>query len=150
MKFDFAVEVFFKPGVTHNVGRTATQAVKDIFPSFQGTVFSSKQYLLSGINSSGEAHKLVSTLLANDLIEAWSVKNWVEFKQSEGFSANPPLAGSNRRGNKPAREQRPARENKRTKAPRAFALRNAGAQEKVFPKNLFAKKKEIRLERKHY
>ncbi|MFH1056545.1 MAG: phosphoribosylformylglycinamidine synthase subunit PurL [Candidatus Micrarchaeota archaeon] len=93
-KFDFAVEVFFKPGVTDNVGRTASQAIKDVFPAFQGTAFYSRQYLFSGVSTAKDAENIVSTLVANDLIEGWSVKSYQEFKQTEGFPPNPPVAES--------------------------------------------------------
>ncbi|MEM4254838.1 MAG: phosphoribosylformylglycinamidine synthase subunit PurL [Candidatus Norongarragalinales archaeon] len=92
-KFDFAVEVGFKPGVSDNVGRTTAQAIKDAMPSFNGTAFTSRQYLFSGVTKQ-EAEKIISTLAANDLLEQWQVKGRSEFKETEGFPANPPLVVS--------------------------------------------------------
>ena len=92
-KFDFAIEVSFKPGVTDNAGRTTAQAVKDAMPSFNGTAFASRQYLLSGV-SQQEAEKIISTLVASDLLERWEIKGRAEFKQGDGFAANPPVAGT--------------------------------------------------------
>ena len=91
--FDFAIEVSFKPGVTDNVGRTTAQAIKDAMPSFNGTAFASRQYLLSGV-SKQEAEKIIATLVASDLLEKWETKSKGEFKQNEGFPANPPIAGT--------------------------------------------------------
>ena len=91
--FDVAIEVSFKAGVTDNVGKTTVQAIKDAMPSFNGTAFTARQYLLSGV-SKHEAEKIISTIAANDLLEKWESKDKSEFKQSEGFAANPPVAGS--------------------------------------------------------
>ncbi|MBI3587761.1 phosphoribosylformylglycinamidine synthase subunit PurL [Candidatus Micrarchaeota archaeon] len=81
--FDFAIEVGFRPGVTDNVGKTATAAVRDALgPDFAGTVYFSKQYLLSGVHSQQGAEGIAKGLLANPLIERWTVKSPSEWGEA--------------------------------------------------------------------
>src|SRR3989344_320319 len=91
--FDFAIEVSFTPGVTDHVGPPTARAVTAAVPSVNGTAFAPRQYLLSGV-SKQEAEKIIATLVASDLLEKWETKSKGEFKQSEGFPANPPIAGT--------------------------------------------------------
>jgi phosphoribosylformylglycinamidine synthase len=70
-KFDWMVEVCYKPGVTDNVGKTATMALAEVLKREIGDdegVSTSTQYLLSGV-SRKEAQKIATGLLANSMIE---------------------------------------------------------------------------------
>ncbi|MCD6498401.1 MAG: phosphoribosylformylglycinamidine synthase [Deltaproteobacteria bacterium] len=67
--FDWLVEVGYRPGVTDNTGRTATEAL-DLLLGHEGPkVYSARQYLLSGTLTETDAQRLASELLANDLIQ---------------------------------------------------------------------------------
>jgi phosphoribosylformylglycinamidine synthase II len=78
--FDWLIEVGFKPGVTDNVGRTATDAVKLLLERNGGIrVFTSRQYLLTGSLERADADRIASGLLANDLIQRFEIidgKDW--------------------------------------------------------------------------
>ncbi|MFX0091166.1 MAG: phosphoribosylformylglycinamidine synthase subunit PurS [Candidatus Hodarchaeota archaeon] len=72
-KFDWLIEVSFKPGLTDNVGNTATKAIRQItqkkFPESE-KVYSSKHYLLKAPKITKEKTKYIAeNLLANELIE---------------------------------------------------------------------------------
>jgi phosphoribosylformylglycinamidine synthase len=71
-KFDFAVEVGFRPGVTDNVGRTAREAVAYLtgrpFAAGDG-VYYSVQYLIKGNVSVADVEKIATGLLCNTLIQ---------------------------------------------------------------------------------
>jgi len=75
--FDWLVEVGFRPGVTDNVGKTAREAITlligDAVGSRKISVYTSRQYLLSGSITQADAEIIASGLLANDLIERHQV-----------------------------------------------------------------------------
>lgn len=83
-KFDWLVEVGYKPGVTDNVGITATRALSEVLKrelrNGEG-VFTSTQYLLSGV-SREEAQKIATGLLANPIVEDIRVMSPEEIKQA--------------------------------------------------------------------
>jgi phosphoribosylformylglycinamidine synthase II len=72
-RFDWLVEVGFKPGVTDNVGRTAASLVEDLLDRKLGDgerVESSVQYFLRGRRLTREqAGRVAGELLANSLIQ---------------------------------------------------------------------------------
>ncbi len=76
-KFDWLVEVGFKPGVTDNVGRTACVVVADVLGrplAAHEDVYTSAQYFLSGENLSREnVWHVAKDLLANTLIHTVAV-----------------------------------------------------------------------------
>jgi len=94
-KFSWIIEVGFKPGVTDNVGKTSREAIIDIFGSNfdEGTVFTSRQYVLNGKLSRKQAESIARDFLANDLIEQWRVADYKEFKKHRGISLPLPIAG---------------------------------------------------------
>ncbi|MCX7816256.1 MAG: AIR synthase-related protein [Syntrophales bacterium] len=75
-KFDWLIEVGFRPGVTDNVGKTAREALGlllDLPSDHPFNVYTSRQYLLSGPLSRKDAEQVASDLLANDLIERYEI-----------------------------------------------------------------------------
>jgi phosphoribosylformylglycinamidine synthase len=69
--FDWIIEVGFKPGVTDNVGRTATEAARLLLGSKwpeDGAVYTSRQYLINGELQKSEIEKIATGLLGNPLI----------------------------------------------------------------------------------
>jgi len=75
-RFDWLIEVGFRPGVTDNVGRTATEAVQLLLEGAQNgglKVYTSRQYLLTGKLDHRQAEDIASGLLANELIQRFEI-----------------------------------------------------------------------------
>ncbi len=74
--FDQAIEVGFRPGVTDNVGRTSREAVERTlgikFGPEEG-VYTRKLFLIRGEISSEQTARIARDLLANDLIQTWTI-----------------------------------------------------------------------------
>ncbi len=85
--FDWLIETGFLPGVTDNVGRTATETLIDLTGVSRGEmhVFSSRQYRLSGEISRKHADFIASSLLANTLIQHVMVISRDKFDFSVGM-----------------------------------------------------------------
>lgn len=80
--WDLLIEVGYRPGVTDNEGRTAGQAGREMLnnlhtciPAHLHTlnVYTSRQYLISGGLTQGDAAQIARELLANELIERFSI-----------------------------------------------------------------------------
>ena len=88
--FDFLIEVGFRPGVTDNVGRTAKEAVQYLagrtFAVGEG-IYTSVQYLLTGRIDAEAAERIASGLLANGLIQRWTVVPAARFDRAGGLPA---------------------------------------------------------------
>ncbi|MFN3528014.1 MAG: AIR synthase related protein, partial [Candidatus Altarchaeaceae archaeon] len=72
--FDYIVWIYFKPGVTDNVGRTSKIAIQDYLKNrikFDFDVYYSNQYFIKGINYD-EALK-ISKYLSNELIQNFKI-----------------------------------------------------------------------------
>jgi Phosphoribosylformylglycinamidine (FGAM) synthase, synthetase domain len=90
-RFDFVVEVGFRPGVTDNEGRTAQEAValvlgcsKDAAPR----VHTATQVRLAGAGlGQADAERIAQELLANALIHRVSVLDQERFEARGGFEA---------------------------------------------------------------
>ena len=82
-EFDWLIEVGYRPGVTDNVGRTASQAIRDI-TGREVDAYTSKQYLLRGDLTPYQVQRIAHELLANDLIERVIVKPYNEWNPVEG------------------------------------------------------------------
>ncbi|MDE1825383.1 MAG: phosphoribosylformylglycinamidine synthase [Candidatus Micrarchaeota archaeon] len=81
-KFDYLIEVGYKPGVTDPAGTDATIAVREILKKplrQEERVYTSTQYLISGI-SKEEAGKVANELLANERIESIMIASRDEVK----------------------------------------------------------------------
>jgi phosphoribosylformylglycinamidine synthase II len=98
--FDWAVEVGFRPGVTDNVGRTAREAIALALdrPFRRGeAVYTSRQYLLTGKLDRARVDRIASELLANELIQRWTILDAGGYRSAGGFEAEvPKVAGTGR------------------------------------------------------
>ena len=80
--FDWIVEVGFRPGVTDNVGRTAREAIELVLGiglKQEQKVYTSKQCLINGELSFKDVEKIADGLLANELIQRFtivSIRDW--------------------------------------------------------------------------
>ncbi|MBI2440567.1 MAG: phosphoribosylformylglycinamidine synthase [Lentisphaerae bacterium] len=82
-KFDWLIEIGFKPGVTDNVGRTARVALADILArplAEEEAVYTAQQYFVRGGGlTRAQAEHLANNLLANPLIQTvliFSPEEW--------------------------------------------------------------------------
>jgi phosphoribosylformylglycinamidine synthase subunit PurSL len=82
--FDWAIDVGYRPGVTDNAGRTASQAVEEMLGR-PVDVYTSKQYLLRGRLTPDQVDRIGHGMLANSLIETVSIKSSGEWDSSTGF-----------------------------------------------------------------
>lgn len=91
-KFDWLVEVGFKPGVTDNVGHTARAVVQDVLDrglAHDEAVYMSTQYFFRGV-SREDAHRIAVELIANTLIETvrvFSPEEWAALPVDETVPA---------------------------------------------------------------
>ncbi|MCA9418288.1 MAG: phosphoribosylformylglycinamidine synthase, partial [Candidatus Omnitrophica bacterium] len=87
--WDYWIEVGFRPGVTDNVGGTASEGIADLLnlPSTsQRTVFVATGYAIQDDRlSKDQVEKIAHGMLANDLIEEASVYSKDQFPGDEGF-----------------------------------------------------------------
>jgi len=91
--FDYLVEVGFLPGVTDNVGRTATEGVNLIFPNrikADERVHSSVQYLISGNITPDDVNRIATGLLANSLIQRFVILDKKTFDSQGGVEISVP------------------------------------------------------------
>ncbi len=85
--FDFAVEVGFLPGVTDNVGKSATEGLQDTLGrvlSDGERAYKSTLYTVRGGASHETCDQIARDLLANGLIERWAVLSESEFAAAKG------------------------------------------------------------------
>jgi phosphoribosylformylglycinamidine synthase subunit PurSL len=81
-RFDWLIEVGFRPGVTDNVGKTAKEAIELLLGISSDRlygVYTSRQYVIDGPISRDDADNIASNLLANELIERYEIiegKSW--------------------------------------------------------------------------
>jgi phosphoribosylformylglycinamidine synthase len=84
----WVLEVGYRPGVTDNVGRTASEGLQLCLGQAAGPnvkVHHSKQYLLHGNVSRDEVEQIAGEYLANELIQQWRVADGEEFKGFEPY-----------------------------------------------------------------
>ena len=87
--FDFLIEVGFRPGVTDNVGRTAAEAIGYLLgrPLAAGEgVYTSVQYLISGLGSATDAERIATGLLCNTLIQRYQILDAAGFSAQGGVA----------------------------------------------------------------
>ena len=89
--FDWLIEVGFRAGVTDNVGKTASEAIELLLgnrlASRKISVYTSRQYLITGKIKKVDAEKIAAGLLANDLIEHYSIVAVGDFDFVRGMPA---------------------------------------------------------------
>ena len=93
ISFDWCIEVGFRPGVTDNEGRTAAAALELLLGRKLAkgeAVYTSTQYLLGGKLGREEAETIAARLLANELIERFTVLSREEFTAQGGVAAHAP------------------------------------------------------------
>lgn len=96
--FNWMVEIGFLPGVTDNVGRTATEAAaitlrRDLAKDF--SVHTATQYFIDGSVNRNHVERIARSLLANELIESvrvYSQEEWMAV-HTEDFGAPVVQAG---------------------------------------------------------
>ncbi|MEW6428531.1 MAG: AIR synthase-related protein, partial [Thermodesulfobacteriota bacterium] len=100
LAFDWLIEVGFRPGVTDNEGHTAAQAIEYMIGRKFGrdeAVYTSTQFLLSGAIERRQAEDIARKLLANELIQRFTVMSRDEFAAASGIKPfAPKVVGENR------------------------------------------------------
>jgi len=85
-KFDWLIEIGYKPGVTDNVGRTARVALQDIIGRAlpeSAQVYTAAQYFIRAKGMArADAQKLAANLLANQLIQTIALYSAAEWKKA--------------------------------------------------------------------
>jgi phosphoribosylformylglycinamidine synthase subunit PurSL len=92
-EFDWLVEVGFRPGVTDNAGRTAREAAAvrtGQSLQLEEGVYTSTQFLLKGDLTPDQAESVARDLLANELIQRWTIVPATEFDRENGIEAYVP------------------------------------------------------------
>ena len=82
--FDWALEIGFLPGVTDNVGHTASEFLKLAGAENDNQCFSSRLYLISGNISKPDIESL-SHQISNTLIQRISIKDAQQFANDQGM-----------------------------------------------------------------
>ncbi len=86
--FDWLIEVGFRPGVTDNEGRTAAQALELMLGrklSRGEAVYTSIQYLISGPITKEQSETIAKKLLANELIQRFTIMAHDDFVKAGGL-----------------------------------------------------------------
>ncbi|MHB8909471.1 MAG: AIR synthase-related protein, partial [Syntrophales bacterium] len=90
--FDWLIEVGFRPGVTDNVGKTAAEAIALLIGKTL-RVTTSRQYAIGAVRGGctldpltrGDAERIASELLANDLIQRFDIIDGRTWDQAKGI-----------------------------------------------------------------
>jgi len=91
------VQVGMLPGVTDNVGRTASRALDDMLGRpLDGDVYASTLYLLEGDLDYGEVDRLVRDFMANPLVHQWRITSVDDWRDGPQAFLPPPVAGADR------------------------------------------------------
>ena len=91
------IQVGMLPGVTDNVGRTATRALEDMLGNpVGGDVYASSLYLLEGDLDYGEVDRLVRDFMANPLVHQWRITSTDDWQDGPQAFLPPPVAGADR------------------------------------------------------
>jgi phosphoribosylformylglycinamidine synthase II len=88
-RFDWLIEVGFRPGVTDNVGKTAKEAVELLLGISSDRlcgVYTSRQYVIDGPISRHDAESIASNLLANELIERYEIVDGKSWDRRKGMA----------------------------------------------------------------
>lgn len=82
--FDWAIEVGFRPGVTDNEGKTASETLKRVFQK-EIRVYTSEQFLIEGKLKKEDIEHIAKDLLANELIQRFTYKSSSDWQREPGF-----------------------------------------------------------------
>lgn len=95
-QFDWIVETGFLPGVTDNEGRTALWGLKTFLGGIgeNDMIFSGRKYLITGKIDKSTAEKAASKLLANGLIQRFTVVSFQEWAGGKKIGNNVPRVKS--------------------------------------------------------
>lgn len=96
--FDWALEIGFLPGVTDNIGHTASELLELAGAENDNEVYSSRLYLIKGELEKSEVESL-SHDLSNSLIQRASIKSKAEFDADGGMDTVIPKVTLNTAGN---------------------------------------------------
>ncbi len=92
-RFDWLIEVGFRPGVTDNVGKTAREAIGLLLGKDTAAVpavYTSRQYLIRGEIGRAEAGTIATSLLANELIERYELIDGRTWDKTKGITPSVP------------------------------------------------------------
>jgi phosphoribosylformylglycinamidine synthase subunit PurSL len=92
-RFDWMIEVGYRPGVTDNVGKTAREALALLFgksPKVFFPVHTSRQYAIYGQLRREEVEKIATDLLANELIERFVIVDGRDWNPDQDVPAYVP------------------------------------------------------------
>lgn len=92
-KFDWMIEVGFRPGVTDNVGKTAREAIELLLGKVSDRlsgVHTSRQYIIEGPIRREDAERIAASLLANGLIERHAIVDGKSWNRRKGMPAYVP------------------------------------------------------------
>jgi DNA primase len=84
--FDWALEIGFLPGVTDNIGHTASELLSLIGASNDNACYSSRLYLIKGNLKESDVQALAAEL-SNKLIQRATIKDAKAFKKDGGMGA---------------------------------------------------------------
>ena len=94
IEFDWTIWVGYRPGVRDNPGSTAVEAVEDILGITFGpndAIYTSKRYCLKSPGLTVEdADKIAGELLANDIIQQWTIIPVARWNPDQGVGINIP------------------------------------------------------------
>ena len=94
---DWIVQVSFLPGTTDNVGRTAAEALEDIYQQpLDGGVYHSQLYLLQGDLTQRDVERVVRDVLANPLMHQWRITAAADWRDGKNAFLPAPIAGVNK------------------------------------------------------
>jgi phosphoribosylformylglycinamidine synthase len=88
------VQLGLLPGLTDNVGRTAVEALEDVYGRpWHGAVYTSHLYLLRGALQRQDVERVVTDILANPLIHQWRITAAADWHDGTAAFLPPPVAG---------------------------------------------------------
>jgi phosphoribosylformylglycinamidine synthase II len=94
---DWIVQVSFLPGTTDNIGRTAAEALEDIYQRpLDGAVYHSRLYMLQGDLTRQDVERVVRDVLANPLIHQWRITAAADWRDGKSAFLPAPIAGVNK------------------------------------------------------
>ncbi len=88
--FDYALEIGFLPGVTDNIGHTASELLGLLNAEGDKTVYSSRLYLLTSKTLKESGVKALAKTLSNSLIQRATIKSAAQFAQDGGMGITLP------------------------------------------------------------